>query len=48
MGVTAIIWLIDSFVGFYLTLPLRRQGDSKPLGAALESNLESLLERRQQ
>jgi hypothetical protein len=25
MGGIAVIWVIDSFVGFYLTLPLRRQ-----------------------
>jgi len=25
MGVIAVIWLIDSFVGFYLTLPVRRR-----------------------
>jgi uncharacterized iron-regulated membrane protein len=30
MGGIAVIWVIDSFVGFYLTLPLRRQGASKP------------------
>lgn len=30
MGGIAIIWVIDSFVGFYLTLPLRREKASKP------------------
>jgi len=29
MGGIAMIWVADSFVGFYLTLPLRRKGASK-------------------
>lgn len=29
MGGIAMIWVVDSFVGFYLTLPLRRKGASK-------------------
>lgn len=30
MGGIAMIWVVDSFVGFYLTLPLRRKQAAKP------------------
>lgn len=32
MGGIAMIWVVDSFVGFYLTLPLRRQNAAKSWG----------------
>lgn len=35
MGIVALIWLLDSFIGFYLTLPRRRSTSSAaPLPAA--------------
>jgi uncharacterized iron-regulated membrane protein len=30
MGVIAMIWVVDSFVGFYLTLPVRRRHNARP------------------
>lgn len=33
LGVIALIWTFDSFVGFYLTLPKRRQREANPPGA---------------
>jgi uncharacterized iron-regulated membrane protein len=30
MGVIAMVWVVDSFVGFYLTLPVRRRNAARP------------------
>ena len=38
LGVIAIIWTIDCFVGFYLTLPSRRRARARP-GAAVQREL---------
>ena len=35
MGGIAVIWMIDSFVGFYLTLPVRRNAAASPAAAAV-------------
>lgn len=31
LGITALIWAVDCFVGFYLTLPTRRKRPAEPL-----------------
>lgn len=33
LGIIAIIWTLDSFVGFYLTLPLRRRARAAAAGS---------------
>lgn len=36
LGIIAIIWTLDSFVGFYLTLPLRRRARAAAAAAGSE------------
>lgn len=47
LGICALIWTIDCFVGFYLTLPQRRKGTPSPTLVTAEKNQKSWWQRWQ-